>query len=302
MRVLVFADSGWSVGRVHHDVALHIPDWEWTFLNWRNFDWNVFADAFETCDVCLTNIVSIRFWQSCGFQGDFRKCLFMSHGYVDNEATPVEAMNPYWVYGTTSEFIRPLFPDVRVFVMPNGVEPSHFTYRPRDDVLRNVGWCGADVPFKRREWALRIANTLNVPLSVASNLSFEDTIKWYDTIDVLVVTAWSETGPLPAFEAIVSGVPVIGTPVGNFAYVPGPKGTTADEIADILRNNDLASIAREQYDYVMKNWTYATLAPTWRGALEFTRSRYLEHNGIPVRNDVSPTETTKNPASGEPPV
>jgi glycosyltransferase involved in cell wall biosynthesis len=78
-----------------------------------------------------------------------------------------------------------------------------------------------------------------------------------------------ETGPLPPFEAIASGIPVIGTNVGNFRKIPGPKFTTTDEAAAIIRvlKSDPAqvrSLAEEQYNWVVENWTYKTLASSWK--------------------------------------
>ena len=114
-------------------------------------------------------------------------------------------------------------------------------------------------------------------------MNYEEVRKWYSGIDLLLITsipqAKHETGPLPAFEAIVSGVPVIGTAVGNFANIPGPKFTAIDEAVEIV--NDLKSnpekmkaLAKEQYDYVMSNLTYASFAEKWREALLYSQNKH----------------------------
>ena len=284
MKVLVFADSGWSVGRVHKDVQQYLIDMDFIYVDWQNFDWPYFIDQFEQCDVCLTNIVSIRFLMDSGNSFDFKKCLFMSHGYIDNDATNKEYLNPEWVYGITSESIRSLFPDgLNIFVMPNGVEPSHFEYTERSGVISMLGWCGSqNVSSKQPEWAHEIADATSLNLSFASHLSFAEVCKWYSGIDMLLVTSLpnqsSETGPLPAFEAILSGVPVIGTSVGNFKDVPGPKFSSVEEAVDII--NDLKSnpekvrkLARTQYEYVMEYYTYSSFAYKWQDALEYVNLR-----------------------------
>lgn len=284
MKVLVFADSGWSVGRVNKDVQKYLIDIEFIYVDWRNFDHTDFLQKFEECDVCLTNIVSIGFFRDCNFQVDYTKCLFMSHGFIDNESTKIENITDDLVYGITSESIRGLFPENRtVFLMPNGAEPSHFKYTERDGTIRALSWCGAShIWFKQIEWANEISLLSGLELNVAACLSFEDVCNWYSGIDILIVTSIpngsSETGPLPAFEAIVSGVPVIGTPVGNFKDVPGPKFNSVQEAVDII--NDLKSnpekvkaLARTQYEYVMEYYTYSSFAYKWQEALEYVNLR-----------------------------
>lgn len=292
MKVLVFADTEWSVGRVNKDVVKYMTDIKFEFMDWRNFDWSIFIQQFENCDVCLTNIVSIKFLQNTGIPFDFEKCVFMSHGYIDNNATDISNLMENWVYGITSESIRGLFPNnLKIFLMPNGVEPSHFKYEEKVGILKTLGWCGSkDVPSKQHEWATSIATQTELILDFACTKKFSEICDWYSTIDLLLVTSMphqhSETGPLPAFEAIVSGVPVIGTPVGNFKDIPGPKFTTIEEAVGIvtdLKTNPqrMKDIAREQYEYVMKNYTYESFAHKWREALEYV---YLRNKRIGESN------------------
>jgi hypothetical protein len=284
MKVLVFADSNWSVGRVHNDVEKYLIDIEFTYIDWVGFDWGYLTRKFSECDVCLTNIVCINFIRQSGILFDFTKCLFMSHGYPDNKGTNIDDLTDEWVYGITSESIRCLFPENRtIFLMPNGVEPSHFHYTERSGLLNTIGWCGSqDIKSKQPQWAHEISNNVSIPISFASALSFSEVCNWYSTIDMLLVTSMpeksSETGPLPAFESIVSGVLVIGTPVGNFKNVPGPKFNSVEEAIQIIE--DLKSnpakvrhIAREQYEYVMEHCTYSSFAWKWQEALEYVNLR-----------------------------
>ena len=284
MKVLVFADSNWSVGRVHNDVQRYLIDIEFTYVNWMGFDWSDFVAKFSDYDVCLTNIVSIKFLRETGIPFDFKKCLFMSHGYPDNDATNIDDLTDEWVYGITSESIRSLFPENRtIFTMPNGVEPSHFQYTERSGLINTIGWCGSqDIKSKQSEWAHEISSKVSIPISFASTLSFSEVCRWYSTIDMLLVTSMpnksSETGPLPAFEAIVSGVLVIGTPVGNFKNVPGPKFNSVEEATEIIEDLKLnpakvKQLAREQYEYVMEHCTYSSFAWKWQEALEYVNLR-----------------------------
>jgi hypothetical protein len=167
--------------------------------------------------------------------------------------------------------------------MPNGVEPSHFKYTERDGRIRTLGWCGAtNVPSKQIGWAREISKKTNIPLSIGEGMTFAQIADWYGTVDILVITSIptgsSETGPLPAFEAIVSGALVVGTPVGNFKNVPGPKFNSVEEAVDILNMlktdpEKVKRIAREQYEYVMEHCTYSSFAYKWQQALEYVYLR-----------------------------
>ena len=127
-----------------------------------------------------------------------------------------------------------------------------------------------------------IARRSRIGISIAETLFLSDLKEWYHTIDVSLVTSgpelYIETGPLPPFEAIASGVLVIGTSVGNFAKVPGPKFTSVEEAVTIIKHlksnpEHVKNLAAEQYDWVVENWTYQTLAPSWKVMFESAISK-----------------------------
>ena len=294
MKVFVFANDEWSLVRVHHDVARNLPDIEFTFGHWIRYDWYDIIRKFEECDVCLAGILCVEFFKNCFPQFDHKKCLFVCHGLEYNVNEHLEYAN--LTYSVTSLSVRHFFPEnTKVFLTPNGVDPSSCTYTERDGSLKTLGWCGAPhVPSKQISWAIEISQKTDVPLSISSKfpgdtdiskwqaLTYDEVREWYGTIDLLIVTArtsaGSETGPLPAFEAIVSGIPVVGTAVGNFANVPGPKFTNIEEGIEIV--NDLKSnpekmkeLAKEQYDYVIANYTYSSFVHKWREAFEYVYSQ-----------------------------
>lgn len=295
MKVFVFADDGWSIGRVHHDVANSLPDIDFTFAHWRDFDYNAIVKSFNECDVCLTGILCVEFFKNTFPTFDHKKCLFICHGLEFDVTKHPEYSG--LIYGMTSPSVRHYFPEkTKVFLTPNGVDPRNFTYKHRDGSLKKLGWCGAPrVESKQISWATEISKNTGIPLSISSKVPCETNIsiweplnyseirEWYGTIDLLIISAktsmGSETGPLPAFESIVSGVPVIGTPVGNFANVPGPKFSNIQEgieIVNSLTPEKMKALAKEQYDYVIANYTYDSFADKWREAIQYVYSQY-EH-------------------------
>lgn len=275
MKIFIFSDTHWSLGRVHRDVMKQLP-YEVRYTDWANYTYEELIDNHHWCDRMITNLVGYKCLKH--IFTTFDKIIFVSHGAIEHDDID---LLPGLHYGVTTDALFSLFPtQIKPFLMPNGVDPENFNYLPKERPLQQLGWCGADhVPLKQIEWGKEIANKTNIPLSIASHLSYDDVKKWYNTIDVLLITTIPinnmESGPLPAFEAIVSGVAVIGTPVGNFRHVPGPKFKTVEEgieIVNELKKNPSAitELAKEQYAYVMKHCTYATLANYWRNALEFS--------------------------------
>lgn len=276
-KVFVFSDTHWSLGRVYRGVEKSLlTDFEFKYLDWGGYGWNDFFNLYLWCDVCIANLVCIETLRNSFQELDLKKCIFISHGATEHSS--VKEYTPYFNYGMTSECVKHLFPDsVSPFLTPNGVDQEDFTYTQRNGSLETIGWCGGShVPSKQIEWAHEISKKTNTQLSIASNLSYDDVKTWYHSVNILIITSipeWSsETGPLPAFEAIVSGIPVIGTPVGNFKNIPGPKFNTIDEaviIVNHLKTNPerMKALALEQYEFVIQNFTYTVLSSKWREAL-----------------------------------
>lgn len=279
-KVFVFSDSYWSINRVYRDVEKQLSDdFEFSYMHWRDYDYNELIQKYNECDICLTNLICVK----CPMPDfpflNFKKCLFVSHGFPENDK--LTDYPTHYMYGTTSDSIMELFPkNIPILYTPNGVDPDHFIYKERSGEINTIGWAGASYqPYKHLDWAQAISSQTNIPLKAAERLSFAEMKDWYQTVDVLLVTTipehWRETGPLPAYEAIVSGVLVIGTPVGNFRKIPGPKFSTIEDgvkIVNELKTNPekVKQIAKEQYECVMNNWTYKHLAHYWRSAFYAT--------------------------------
>jgi hypothetical protein len=284
MRIGVFSDIHWSMGRVYRDVANALPDWDFEFINWSNWEYENLQQIYNRCDAFIVNLAAIDVISPII---DTSNVLFISHGFEENQGRNMSAS---FTYGMTSESIRPLFPsESKVFLTPNGVDETKFDFKQRDGTLNKIGWCGAPrVWYKQAHWAVEIAKCSDIPISISSgtpceddfgkwtSLNYDEVRDWYSGIDLLLITsipeAKHETGPLPAFEAIVSGVPVIGTAVGNFANIPGPKFTTIEEGVEIINTlksdpEKMKALAKEQYEYVIANLTYNSFGDKWREAL-----------------------------------
>ena len=278
------------MGRVYKDVANFLPDYEFRYISWANWSLQELIDVYNWCDVMIVNTAALDMIVNLINPS---KILFISHGF---EETQNKEINPEYNYAITSDSIRSLFPgDKHVWLTPNGVNPANFDCIEKNGLISTVGWCGhPGVSYKQAHWTQDITGNTNTKLSISSkvpceydfskwqSLTYDEIRNWYSTIDLLLITSnpieSSETGPLPAFEAIVSGVLVIGTPVGNFKNVPGPKFTTIDEAVEIINDLKLDSekvkaLAKEQYEYVMKYYTYESFAHKWKEALDYVYLR-----------------------------
>jgi len=290
MKIVVFADTGWSIGRVHADVARHLPQHTFIFHNQGSFNFQQLLNDFKSSDICLTTLNNYIYIASLySNPEDRKKICVVCHGVSEISLIQThksfQGFSPNFTYSVTSDVLIPHHP-MKVSVTPNGIDPSLFTYRERNGYIQTLGWCGAHhINVKRVDWSYKIASKCNLSVSIASTLLFEDIKKWYDTIDILLVTSGPdsqvETGPLPPFEAIASGVLVIGTKIGNFKQVPGPKFSTIDEAAAIIKDlkqhpDKVCKIAKEQYDFVMNTFTYNQLAKLWNTMFESTKAK-LQH-------------------------
>jgi glycosyltransferase involved in cell wall biosynthesis len=287
MKVCILTDPYWALGRVARGVKASLNKYYTIdIIDWSGHSNEDIQDIYNRYDVIITNIVAKWLFNDLP---DRRKILYRSDGFEEFNDCVLEPENTYAAVG---EQIMHMFPaGSKVFLTPNGADPAMFDYKERTGVLNKVGWSGAPrVWFKQIDWAIEIAKQCDLPFSITSAvpcehnvqiwepLTYQQIREWYSTVDLLLITSIpngiSETGPLSAFEAILSGVPVIGTPTGNFAKVPGPKFSSIEEGANILtylkyNSADVKALAKEQYDYVMKHFTYDAFAHTWKEAIEY---------------------------------
>ena len=285
-KLFMWIEDGWAVGKIHHNLSTYLSDeFEITICDWNG--WAILNEQrkeFDECDIFLVCYAGQHYTLANFPNINLKKCVFVSHGF--SEMSIIPNPSPLATYGMVSRSIEHLFPSyIKPFFVPNCVELDDYVHKEHSGSTNVIGWCGAPhVWFKQFHWAQEIAKQMNTKLQVSSKVSSEnvndwvrltpeEVKEWYSTIDILLVTSIpngeSETGPLPAFEAIASGVVVIGTPVGNFKEIPGPKFSTIEEAVSIL--NELKSnpekvkqIAREQYDSIVNKWNYKVVSEKWK--------------------------------------
>jgi glycosyltransferase involved in cell wall biosynthesis len=283
-KVMIYGDSTWAIGRIHKDIEKYLCDeFEFIYYDWSNTYSLNLNEVFESVDLVVSMYMGQKYFDNYNPLLNKKKCIFISYGFEEMHITNP---SPSSIYGMASRSIEHLFPsNLKPFFVPICVELDNFNHKKHSGSTNVVGWCGAPrVWFKQFHWAREIAKQFGTELQVSSKTQFEDLndgrplsaaeLKvWYSKLDILLITSipnWqSETGPLPAFEAIASGVVVIGTSVGNFMEVPGPKFATIEEAVHIL--NDLKQnpekvkqIAKEQYKCIVNKWNYNVVSEQWK--------------------------------------
>jgi len=277
-KILVYCDTHWAIGRIYRDVEIYLKnDFEFTYYDWANHNVEHIKSLIPNFDIFITNLVNIRFFIHDIHEIDLKKMIFSCHGYTELDHYKNFEFPEQYSYSIVSNSILELLPDNiknNAFHTYNGVELSNFNYIKRSGILEKIGWCGAShVLWKRSSWAVEISTKTKLPLTFATNLPYDKLKEWYNKIDILLINpgpeCWKETGPLPAFEAIASGVLVIGTKVGNFAEIPGPKYETIEEaviiIEDLKKNPEkVKQISEQQYECVKQKWCYEVLSKQWK--------------------------------------
>jgi glycosyltransferase involved in cell wall biosynthesis len=167
-----------------------------------------------------------------------------------------------------------------------------FTPRRRHSERFRVGWVGRNHARKRLDWFVRAMTQLG-PAHAHTSVSLIGSglggaaaslhargvdcdlyerdahaiatyPRLYQSMDCLVITSSTEAGPLPLFEALASGVPVVSTPVGWAPYfsAAAPRHVrlagNPDEIATCLEH--LRGERRELFD---ERFEIARLVEGW---------------------------------------
>jgi glycosyltransferase involved in cell wall biosynthesis len=284
-RLFIWAETEWAIGKIHRNLERYLSDeFEFIYCHWGRWDEvGATINFYNTCDLFMTLYMGQSHILAQYPDINFKKCIFVAHGFEEMNVVNPSPLATYCMVSRTVERLFP--PHIKPFFVPNCVELDDYAHKEHSGLTNNIGWCGAPgVWFKQFGWAKEIAKQFGTELNISSKTQFEDVSGWipltaeelkiwYSKLDILLITSipngQSETGPLPAFEAIASGVVVIGTPVGNFKEVPGPKFSTIEEAVQILNElkNDpkrVKQIAKEQYDCIVQKWNYKVVSEQWR--------------------------------------
>lgn len=127
----------------------------------------------------------------------------------------------------TYSFAKFHYTHIPVIYLPESIDTNFFTPKSYNKFRFNVGWAGGAHKKVKR---FHIAQALDYPVylkddwkqqrnSQSQTLSLDEMKKYYQNIDVLLVTSESECQPRTVLEAMATGKPVIATDVGSVAML-----------------------------------------------------------------------------------
>jgi len=233
-KILIYGYTQWSHGRVYYDLCkhLHRRGYVVDILDWRVNHAGYIGEILPYYDLCMTALDGVRtLVDSYGIP--YEKIIALSHHELDMrmliEQKGIDSFEKFANFGVVSEFVycaSQILGVPRVpMVAPLGVNFSEF-YMAIPKRLETVGYASSmstktyGVEWKRGELAEAAAReaglSFKIAGSTASQISFHEMPEFYRSVDAVLTTSLSESGPLTVTEAAAAGRLVIGTPVGHF--------------------------------------------------------------------------------------
>ena len=178
-------------------------------------------------------------------------------------------------------YLKTIYPDLPIFFMINGINTNYF-YPKRSKGMKSfrIGYAGRAKPIKR----IHLLDKLIFPVIKMTehgkqyfleNRTQDSMLKFYHSIDCLVLTSASECMPRVILEAMACELPVISTSVGSVPLLientwltsVNPEEATISETNKKLRKK----IGKRNRIFIKKNFDWKKIQPVWD---EFFESVY----------------------------
>lgn len=241
-KILVYGYPQWSHGRVYYDLSKRLYDLGYLVdvLNWQE-DHSAYIDSVtDYYDLVMTAPDGVRTLMD-SYHVPPGKIIVVSHHEMDIrmliEQKGAQIFDEFAGYGVVSPVLYSvsMMQGVRrpPMVASLGIDYEAF-HSELPAKLDTVGYASSmsvttyGVEWKRGHLAEAAAREAGLAFKVAGStgeqMSFHDMPDFYRTVDAVLMSSISESGPLPVLEAAAAGRLVIGTPVGHFplkAYLGG---------------------------------------------------------------------------------
>lgn len=223
-KILVYADSGWSLGPIYRKVAAAVGA--------DLHDWAVPPPPglFKCYELVVTLPGTVSEILVSRFGVPRRKIALVAHADCDILqlilSEGVGRVGEYAGYAVVSDALACTSLSLGITRVPDvlkqGIDCDFYSCDPSRE-LRVLGYAALPsrtnehgVEIKRGYLAERVAEKTGLPLARASGLTRDQMPGFYRGIDCLLMTSLQEGGAMPPYEAAASGRLVVGTPVGDF--------------------------------------------------------------------------------------
>jgi len=233
-KVLIYGYPHWSHGRVYYDLCKHLCQRGYVvdILNWQANHADYFHELTNFYDYFMSALDGIRTLTDA-YQVPHEKLIAISHHELDIrmliEQKGIDVFEKFAGFGVVSHSVysSAMMQGIRrpPKVASLGINFDEFYSEPSER-LETVGYASSmsattyGVEWKRGHLAEAAAREAGLAFKVAGStgnqVSFHDMPDFYRSVDAVLMTSISESGPLTVMEAAAAGRLVIGTPVGHF--------------------------------------------------------------------------------------
>jgi hypothetical protein len=239
MRILYFLENNWVFGKICNELIkfLH-PDIDGDVLCWtRLYLAEEAALIRDKYDLYYSTPVGCFFLHAT-YGWPLEKCFAHAHSEFDLEDAlhrfPPEYFDRLAGFAAVSAPIQqaavqlgvPRFPTI----LPVGVTAKNYI-RPMSQSVTRLGYFGrmhrsdnGKPDLKRGYLARLVAEQAGLEFYNRENVHFLAADRLYRNVDVVIFCSTTEGNPYTAIEAVASGVPVLGTPVGVFPAIASGGG------------------------------------------------------------------------------
>lgn len=303
-RILFFVDSEWAFGNIHNSLRKCLyPEYDCDLLCWSKvYTAETFKYLIDKYDLFWsTPAGAFALHSSYGVPNE--KLVGLAHHDFDI-SSPIEKSRADQLNGYVGSPKH--FADLRGFavvgkkllttsiaygvsrlptILPMGLHTREYV-RPMSTEVKRMGYFGRlerfdhrDFDSKRGRLAIAAAEKTGMTLyapQFQKDIHYLATSQMYRDIDLLMFCSLQEGQPCTAFEALASGVPVLGTAAGVFdelaefgggGVLPYDENAFLEQAVEVIQalqaDHALYAKMHEAALATSKNFDWAVLKPTW---------------------------------------
>lgn len=273
--VLLIVDENWSTGSIAKDLKILSKDWRVDILHWGKYP-DDFSNLLKQYDAVVSfTLIAPVTWPILKDYGVIC-CGPVDFDLILSQGKPL--INKCVGAVSTQTFFKLIQKEKipSLWFTPATARLGRFERKIVDE-MNILGWCGDPnsachfngQDLKQFNLFKEIVNKSHLLSKVSyKDYNYDNIQSFYHSIDILICTSVSEGGPLPVFEAIACGIPVISTDVGLTKEIESiKKFESSEQATEIIEQLKCPVFRRnyieKQYIEVDNDWSMEKLLPLW---------------------------------------